>query len=119
MKHFRNIILAITIILCVTAQLSAKPLKIINMKIETTQYHAAKQNTHPKPDSSRFTRSNAVPTEESKIMRIVDVHQTPQMLGNERGARLHIANGAYPVYYSIARANGQFGKHIHALEANE
>lgn len=90
------------------------------MKIESTEFDAAKQYAHPKSDSfNRFTRSNAVPTEDSKIMRIVDVHQTPQMLGNERGARLHIANGAYPVYYSIARANGQFGKHIRALEANE
>lgn len=80
---------------------------------------SVKNNDFSKPNIIRFTRSNAVPTEDSKIMRIIDVHQTPQMLGNERGARLHIANGAYPVYYSIARANGQFGKHIRALEANE
>lgn len=89
------------------------------MKIDAIPYDAVKHNAYPKPNNNRYTRSNAVPTEESKIMRIIDVHQTPQMLGNERGARLHIANGAYPVYYSIARANGQFGKHIHALEANE
>lgn len=89
------------------------------MKIVATPVDAVKQNVYPKSNINRFTRSNALPTEESKIMRIIDVNQTPQMLGNERGARLHIANGAYPVYYSIARANGQFGKHIRALEANE
>lgn len=89
------------------------------MKIGATSFDAMKHNAYAKSNINRYTRSNAVPTEESKIMRIIDVQQTPQMLGNERGARLHIANGAYPVYYSIARANGQFGKHIHALEANE
>lgn len=90
------------------------------MKIDATPVGASvKQNAYSNRNIIRFTRSNAVPTEESKIMRIIDVNQTPQMLGNERGARLHIANGAYPVYYSIARANGQFGKHIHALVANE
>lgn len=89
------------------------------MKIGATPFDAMKHNAYAKPSINRFTRSNALPKEESKIMRIIDVHQTPQMLGNERGARLHIANGAYPVYYSIARANGQFGKYIHALEANE
>lgn len=101
-------------------KLSAKPLRVINMKIGTTPLDAMElNNEYPRPNIIRFTRSNTLPTEDSKIMRIIDVHQTPQMLGNERGARLHIANGAYPVYYGIARANGQFGKHIHALEANE
>lgn len=89
------------------------------MKIIPIQFDATKQNAYTKPDSNRFARSYAAPKEDSKIMRIVDVHQTPQMLGNERGARLHIANGAYPVYYGIARANGQFGKHIRALKRDE
>lgn len=111
----------ITVVLCTTGKLSAKP-SMINMKIGATPSDVVIEsvnNNAYKRNIYRFTRSNAVPIEESKIMRIIDIQRTPRMLGNERGARLHIANGAYPVYYSIARANGQFGKHIRALVANE
>lgn len=32
---------------------------------------------------------------------------------NERNARLlNVANGAYPVYYGMAKANGHFGEQI-------
>ncbi|KAJ6636142.1 hypothetical protein Bhyg_14729 [Pseudolycoriella hygida] len=115
----KQIIFAISVVLCVTGKLSANPLTIINMKIGATPADAFKYDVYAPPNTLRFTRSSAVPAGESKIMRIIDVQQTPKMLGNERGARLHIASGAYPVYYSIARANGQFGKHIYALEVNE
>lgn len=46
-------------------------------------------------------------------------NRPPQMITREGGARLHIATGAYPVYYSLARANGRFGKHIRALSPAE
>lgn len=40
--------------------------------------------------------------------------------GHTRSARLHVAPGAYPVYYALARANGKFlGKSIRTLSPNE
>lgn len=68
---------------------------------------------------SRVTNNNNdVTKQDSKIMRIIE-NRTPQFINNERGAKLHIASGAYPVYYSIARANGRFGKHIRAYDIIE
>lgn len=68
---------------------------------------------------SRVTNNNIDATkQDSKIMRIIE-NRTPQFMNNERGAKLHIASGAYPVYYSIARANGRFGKHIRAYDIIE
>lgn len=67
----------------------------------------------------RVTNNNIdVTKQDSKIMRIIE-NRTPQFMNNERGAKLHIASGAYPVYYSIARANGRFGKHIRAYDIIE
>lgn len=68
---------------------------------------------------SRVANNNIdVTKQDSKIMRIIE-NRTPQFMNNERGAKLHIASGAYPVYYSIARANGRFGKHIRAYDIIE
>lgn len=35
------------------------------------------------------------------------------------GASVRIADGAYPVYYSVARSNGRFGKRIRAYGIGE
>lgn len=35
------------------------------------------------------------------------------------GADVRIADGAYPVYYSVARSNGRFGKRIRAYGIGE
>lgn len=55
----------------------------------------------------------------NSAMTVVKRMESPQIMGVSRGARLHIAPGAYPVYYSLARANGRFGKYIRALSRAE
>lgn len=57
-------------------------------------------------------------TPQITIIKQLQPNRTPQMLGNQRGARLHIAPGAYPVYYAIARANGLFkGQSIRSFKS--
>lgn len=38
---------------------------------------------------------------------------------NQHGIKLHVSDGAYPVYYALAKVNGKFGKIIKVLEENE
>lgn len=73
-----------------------------------------------KNNNNRIVRSNKISVE--KLNDIIDKNEirSPQMVqGNYREARLHVADGAYPVYYSIARVNGNFGKYIRAFRPNE
>lgn len=55
----------------------------------------------------------------SKIIVIQsERNRRPQiLLSNQRSMRLHVAPGAYPVYYGIARANGLFKGQIRAFKA--
>lgn len=55
----------------------------------------------------------------SKIIVIQsERNRRPQMLlSNKRSMRLHVAPGAYPVYYGIARANGLFKGQIRSFKA--
>ena len=48
-------------------------------------------------------------------------NQAIYMSGNDdrRMPRLNLASGAYPVFYSIAAANGKFGRNIRALTKEE
>lgn len=55
----------------------------------------------------------------NSAMTVVKRIESPHIMGVSRGERLHIAPGAYPVYYSLARANGRFGKYIRALTPAE
>lgn len=48
-----------------------------------------------------------------------DSMRTSNIIGNQRGMKLHVADGAYPVYYALAKVNGKFGKVIKVLEENE
>lgn len=88
----------------------------IPSELSTAPAAAAAANSYRE---SRVTNNNIdVTKQDSKIMRIIE-NRTPQFMNNERGAKLHIASGAYPVYYSIARVNGRFGKHIRAYDIIE
>lgn len=72
------------------------------------------------PDGARMLsglEENGVQSDSA--MTVVKRMETPHIMGVSRGARLHIAPGAYPVYYSLARANGRFGKYIRALTRAE
>lgn len=40
-------------------------------------------------------------------------------INDRRMPRLNLASGAYPVFYSIASANGKFGRNIRALTKEE
>lgn len=46
-------------------------------------------------------------------------NQEIYMSGVQRSPRLNLAPGAYPVFYSIAAANGKFGRNIRALTKEE
>lgn len=48
-----------------------------------------------------------------------DSMRTSNIIGNQHGMKLHVADGAYPVYYASAKVNGKFGKLIKVLEENE
>lgn len=46
-------------------------------------------------------------------------NRATRMAGVRSGARLHVADGAYPVYYAISRVNGRFGKQIRSFRPEE
>lgn len=48
-----------------------------------------------------------------------DSMRTTNIIGNQHGIKLHVSDGAYPVYYALAKVNGKFGKIIKVLEENE
>lgn len=45
--------------------------------------------------------------------------KNPHFIGNQHAIKLRIADGAYPVYYAIARVNGKFGESIKVLDTNQ
>lgn len=97
---------------------------VVLVASSTTVKPAASSLADDASSPLKESRSNVVLLRhgDSSVMRITEhkiTEMTPRMLGNERGAKLHIANGAYPVYYSIARVNGRFGKHIRAYDIDE
>lgn len=66
----------------------------------------------------------------SPIIKIVQIQRKPKQtkyqrqfqlgLDNGHGLPLHIAPGAYPVYYAIARANGLFnGNEIRSFKLKQ
>lgn len=57
---------------------------------------------------------------DNKAIFMDGVMQKSDSAGNDRRTpRLNMASGAYPVFYSIASANGKFGRNIRALTKEE
>lgn len=48
-----------------------------------------------------------------------EIHMEGVRNNETRMPRLNLASGAYPVFYSIASANGKFGRNIRALTKEE
>lgn len=68
----------------------------------------------PKPPVKKYNADN-------QAIYMTGVVQGSGGSGNNEGRtpRLNLASGAYPVYYSIAAANGKFGRNIRALTKEE
>lgn len=67
----------------------------------------------PKPPVKKYNADN-------QAIYMTGVVQSSGSGNNEgRTPRLNLASGAYPVFYSIAAANGKFGRNIRALTKEE
>lgn len=67
------------------------------------------------PQPLEAATGNGIQQQQLEAPSTQQQQQQQSPLSTDDGMTLHVASGAYPVYYGVARSNGRFSKRIRAF----